>query len=336
MRTQCWTEVYSGNDALINADLDEAKRQVKDVFIESGVLAEHMVANPSCLENLIDKIQSGYKLTPYHDFIHATHVFLNTYVLLNHSTANWPRVEKAAILFTALIHDYEHEGVPNAQLVKEGHHLASKYNNISVAENNSLEKGLTILGEDGTNIFPDFSVSEKFIFDDFCKDIILATDIADSTRVKRIYSSIEEALKNNSNPTLPEEFVLDTQEGIPSIDFSVQNNRKLALCMFMKLSDVGAPLQSIATGGAWVERFFNEQKVAIQNGRGIEVSKEDFVSGQNKFYQFYIDHLVELTDSMNILNTVCINEIKGDFAGVRQFWDTEGLQLYEAWNSKWE
>ena len=42
-----------------------------------------------------------------------------------------------ACVFSALIHDVEHQGVPNAQLVKEGVDVAMKYNNISVAEQNS-------------------------------------------------------------------------------------------------------------------------------------------------------------------------------------------------------
>jgi len=50
-----------------------------------------------------------------------------------------------ACIFSALIHDAEHEGVPNAQLVKEETALAAKYNNQSVAEQNSLDVGWNLL-----------------------------------------------------------------------------------------------------------------------------------------------------------------------------------------------
>ena len=50
-----------------------------------------------------------------------------------------------ACVFSALIHDCEHDGVPNAQLVKEEHPIAAKYNNISVAEQNSVDVAWDIL-----------------------------------------------------------------------------------------------------------------------------------------------------------------------------------------------
>jgi hypothetical protein len=41
-----------------------------------------------------------------------------------------------AVVFSAIIHDVDHPGVPNAQLVKEKSMLAQSYNNASVAEQN--------------------------------------------------------------------------------------------------------------------------------------------------------------------------------------------------------
>ena len=50
-----------------------------------------------------------------------------------------------AIVFSALIHDVDHTGVPNGQLVKEEAHVASLYNNKSVAEQNSLDLAFELL-----------------------------------------------------------------------------------------------------------------------------------------------------------------------------------------------
>lgn len=41
--------------------------------------------------------------------------------------------------FSALIHDVDHSGVPNAQLIKENAEIAEYYKNRSVAEQNSLD-----------------------------------------------------------------------------------------------------------------------------------------------------------------------------------------------------
>jgi 3'5'-cyclic nucleotide phosphodiesterase len=42
------------------------------------------------------------------------------------------------ILRSALIHDVDHHSVSNAQLIKEKYAIAAKYNNQSVAEQNSV------------------------------------------------------------------------------------------------------------------------------------------------------------------------------------------------------
>ena len=48
-------------------------------------------------------------------------------------------ITQLAIVFSALIHDVDHQGVPNAQLVKEGFDIAAIYKNKSVAEQNSVD-----------------------------------------------------------------------------------------------------------------------------------------------------------------------------------------------------
>lgn len=49
------------------------------------------------------------------------------------------------IVLSALIHDVEHQGVTNAVLVNEGIDLAARYNNKSVAEQNSVDRAWEIL-----------------------------------------------------------------------------------------------------------------------------------------------------------------------------------------------
>jgi hypothetical protein len=41
-----------------------------------------------------------------------------------------------AVIFSAIIHDLDHPGIPNAQLVKENSEIANRYQNVSVAEQN--------------------------------------------------------------------------------------------------------------------------------------------------------------------------------------------------------
>jgi hypothetical protein len=41
-----------------------------------------------------------------------------------------------AVIFSAIIHDLDHPGIPNAQLVKDNAEIANRYQNVSVAEQN--------------------------------------------------------------------------------------------------------------------------------------------------------------------------------------------------------
>lgn len=50
-----------------------------------------------------------------------------------------------ACVFSALIHDCDHSGVPNAQLLKEGANLADRYKGKSPAEQNSVDLAWNLL-----------------------------------------------------------------------------------------------------------------------------------------------------------------------------------------------
>jgi len=87
-----------------------------------------------------------------------------------------------AITFSALIHDVDHKGCSNAQLVKEDKALGDRYSNKSVAEQNSLDKALEILMRDQFDplrraLFS--SQSELLRFRQLIVNVVLATDIFD-------------------------------------------------------------------------------------------------------------------------------------------------------------
>lgn len=52
-----------------------------------------------------------------------------------------------AVVMSALIHDVDHTGVPNSQLVKENARVAAYYKNKSVAEQNSVDMSWSLLME---------------------------------------------------------------------------------------------------------------------------------------------------------------------------------------------
>lgn len=87
-----------------------------------------------------------------------------------------------AVLLSALIHDLDHPGIPNGQLMKENPSLAARYQEKSVAEQNSVDLAWNAL------MLPEFaqlrasiygSVSELRRFRQLLVNSVIATDIFD-------------------------------------------------------------------------------------------------------------------------------------------------------------
>ena len=123
-------------------------------------------------QNVIDQVRlfvvciaGMYHSNPFHNFDHASHVMMSVSKLLarivgaeeildgdenaaesehfgwsihdhTYGITSDPMTQFSVVL-AALVHDLDHLGVSNAQLVKEGHELADRFKNKSVAEQNS-------------------------------------------------------------------------------------------------------------------------------------------------------------------------------------------------------
>ena len=87
-----------------------------------------------------------------------------------------------ACAFSALIHDVDHLGVPNTQLVEEKTETAQYYNNRSVAEQNSLDLAWNLLMEqqfDQLRAAIYSNQEERRRFRALVVNAVMATDIAD-------------------------------------------------------------------------------------------------------------------------------------------------------------
>lgn len=106
-----------------------------------------------------------------------------------------------AYLFSALVHDVEHTGVTNRQLVLEGDELAIMYNDQSVAEQRSLAVAFSLIRKS------QYSSLRKLLFehgedgkpgDSYMRfrstviDLVLCTDIASPERVQIVKSKWKE------------------------------------------------------------------------------------------------------------------------------------------------
>ena len=108
---------------------------------------------------------------------------------------------KFCLVYAALIHDVDHEGIPNRQLSRESHPLALLYNDKSAAEQNSLKIAFSTLME------PRFAElrhtlcptsEDQFEFRRIVIDLVMCTDIASPERMQITKSKWTEAFGTRS------------------------------------------------------------------------------------------------------------------------------------------
>lgn len=161
------------------------------------------------VKDFVRTILGGYNKVPYHNFKHCYHVTISTNKLVDMIVHQFPNEEPAftfgfrddplmqfAIIFSALIHDVDHRGIPNRQLAMEDEELAIKYNDQSIAENESLFIGFsTLLKPKYKNlrniIFPERTDYRRFR--GACVNLVLTTDIASPERTQLGKSKWKEA-----------------------------------------------------------------------------------------------------------------------------------------------
>jgi len=169
-------------------------------------LNEEFVAD---LKDYVKGILLGYNDVPYHNFKHCYHVTISTNKLVDmivHKVSDEKPaytygfrddpLMQLALLFSALIHDVDHRGIPNRQLALEDEYLAIKYNDQSVAENESLYIGFsTLLAKKYEKlrkvIFPEREDYRRFR--GACINLVLSTDIASPERTQLGKSKWKEA-----------------------------------------------------------------------------------------------------------------------------------------------
>ena len=156
-----------------------------------------------------------------------------------------------AVVMSALIHDVDHTGVGNAQLVKEGVEIASIYKNKSVAEQNSIDIAWELLMDVN---FVDLrhaiygTGNEKKRFRQLLVNVVLATDIVDKEL---------KDLRNNRWATA----FNGEQTGKATAEMGRdEKNRKATIILehLIQASDISHTMQHWHVYRKWNERFFDE------------------------------------------------------------------------------
>jgi len=252
------------------------------------------------LRDYISTISQKYKKNSFHNFEHASHVTMSVAKLLSRIVA--PDLEVAhavcnstlhdhtygitsdpltqfACILSALIHDVDHQGVPNTRLVEEEDNVAIKYDGRSVAEQNSVDISWALFLE------PQFSELRDAVcptdkelnrLRQLVVNMVLATDIMDKDLKQLRNQRWEKAFSSH---------IMDKNE-------TNQNkiNRKATIVLehSIQASDVCHTMQHWHVYRKWNERLFEEMYFAYKIGRANIDPSTFWYEGELGFFDHYI------------------------------------------------
>jgi class 3 adenylate cyclase len=153
-------EMNIGSDTYVLSEVTEiirlpGYRNVKMEENPNKVILPDIVE--SQLRLYVASVAAMHRDNPFHNFEHASHVMMSVSKLLSRIVApddvlqgddanlhdhtygiTGDPLTQFSVVLAALIHDVDHSGVSNAQLIKEGAKIADVFKNKSVAEQNSI------------------------------------------------------------------------------------------------------------------------------------------------------------------------------------------------------
>eukprot|EP00980_Cylindrotheca_fusiformis_P025175 scaffold13215_cov114-Cylindrotheca_fusiformis.AAC.4 len=234
-----------------------------------------------------------------------------------------------AVLFSAIIHDVDHPGVPNAQLVKENTRNAQIYKK-SVAEQNSVELAWDMLMSDEYSSFRACiyqTEADLRRFRQLVVNAVMATDIVDKELQALRKNRWEAAFskKNISPPARPSAFGAGKH-----YDQEEHDDRKATIVIehLIQASDVSHTMQHWHIYKDWNERFFRECYRAYKDGRADSDPSQNWYKGEIGFFDFYIIPLAKKLESCGVFG-VSSDEYLNYAIANREEWVREGEAIVQ-------
>jgi class 3 adenylate cyclase len=312
---------------------------------KATVDAANIVIPPIVVKQLkvyVTWVASMYRHNPFHNFDHASHVVMSVIKLMSRIVAPTDQniIDNAATLhdhtygitsdpltqfacvFSALIHDVDHTGVPNTTLVTEHSVLAAKYNNRSVAEQNSLDLAWNVLVGD-----PQYSDLRALLFvnksdlNRFRKLVVngvMATDIADKDLKSLRNNRWDKAFKVDSNQNA----VLTKEEERNAV------NRKATIVIehLIQASDVSHTMQHWHVFRKWNQLLFEEMYEAYIHGRADKNPADFWYQGEIGFFDYYIIPLAKKLKDCGVFG-VSSDEYLNYAMKNREEWEIRGQEV---------
>jgi hypothetical protein len=247
----------------------------------------------------VQDILGKFKKNEFHGIDHGSQVCMNTKKMLSrtmffasenreHAASDLDNrtfgissdpLAQFAVVFASLISGLEHEGVSNSQLVREGHPLASKYNNRFISEQHSVATAWEHLMQPKFEdlrgcIFSD--ATEQKRFRQIIVNCVLATDFSDEEMILLRKKRWDKAFIRGRH------------------DNSIENRNRRAtivLEVLMQASDVFHATQNWHMYQKWNERHFTQAYTAFKKGR---LMQDPSIFWYKSELLFFDEHVVQV------------------------------------------
>eukprot|EP00934_Nitzschia_sp_Nitz4_P004266 Nitzschia sp. Nitz4//scaffold216_size36101//31917//35797//NITZ4_007786-RA/size36101-snap-gene-0.13-mRNA-1//1//CDS//3329542209//4256//frame0 len=297
------------------------------------------------VKEYVSLIANSYRGNSFHNFEHACHVTMSVHKLLTRVVA--PEISAKditklkdgreqvaahihnfthgitsdpmagfAITFSALIHDVDHQGISNIQLMKEEPEMAKLYRNKSCAEQNSLDVAWDILMSERFEALRRYifgTKSEMMRFRQLIVNIVLATDIFDKELGALRKDRWQRAFQQDS--PLSEAQIGDLRATIV-IEHIIQ------------ASDVSHTMQHWHVYQKWNRKLFGEMHYAWTHGRMGADPKGFWYESELKFFDNYVIPLAKKLKECNVFG-VSSDEYLNYAVNNRAEWEERGQEILE-------
>jgi 3'5'-cyclic nucleotide phosphodiesterase len=294
----------------------------------------HVVTAPALeqLRELITVISDMYQVHPFHNFEHCCHVAMSTRKLLSRISESGKEASSDgsaingivsnvisdplvhfAMLFAALIHDVDHPGVSNSQLIKEKHSLAFAYDGKSVAEQNSIAVAWRML------MAPRFAdlracmfASELDLkrFRQIVLNAVMATDLFDKDLKTMREGRWEKSFTNTDLLTTPDP----------------DRRASIVVDLIIQASDVSHTMQHFTIYKKWNARLLAEMYDAYQSGRLAKDPFDGWYEGELWFFDNYVIPLAQKLRECGVFGVSC-DEFLDYAKDNRSEWERKGREI---------
>lgn len=286
------------------------------------------------LRDFILSIAEMHRANPFHNFDHCCHVTMATMKLLNRiALENCPYgissdpLTQFAVAFGSLMHDVDHPGVSNAQLVQENAVLAVTYDCKSVSEQHSDVAWNMFMEPRFADLRACIYSAETELkrFRQVVINIVMATDFFDKD-----VEALRESRWNKSfciEPTSEHAWPCNKEES--------DRRAAIILDIIIQAADISHAMQHFTVYKKWSLRLLAEMYNAYKSGRSLQDPIDGWYERELTYFDSYVIPLSAKLRKIGVFGASC-DEFLDYAKDNRVEWEMTGREIVREANEALE